>query len=115
MTNSEREIGGAASSTRGIIFGGYSSPAFRNTIDFITIATTGSTDDFGDLTVARTGTDGCSNKTRAAMCGGSSPTYQNLIDFVTLTTTGNAADFGDLIVSRTIYGGCTSDSHGGLE
>ena len=58
--------------------------------------------------------DGCSNKTRAAMCGGSSPTYLNLIDFVTLATTGDATEFGDLSQGKIMNSGCTSDSHGGL-
>ena len=41
-------FGCAANSYRGLLLGGYLSPAKRNTIEYITIATTGNTVDFGD-------------------------------------------------------------------
>ena len=44
-------MGGAASQTRGVFGGG--EPSFRSDIDYVTIATTGDAQDFGDLTVAR--------------------------------------------------------------
>ena len=48
------EMKGACSQTRGLLAGGYGSPASLNTIEFITIASTGNAQDFGDLTrVAR--------------------------------------------------------------
>mgnify|MGYP001201381635 CR=1 FL=1 len=45
-------LGSAASSTRGLIAGGQT-PTKLNSIEYITIATTGNATDFGDLTVAR--------------------------------------------------------------
>ena len=45
-------LGACASSTRGV-FGGGQTPTKINTIQFVTISTTGNTTDFGDLTVAR--------------------------------------------------------------
>ena len=48
------EMKGACSQTRGLFAGGYGNPASLNTIEFITIASTGNAQDFGDLTrVAR--------------------------------------------------------------
>ena len=43
------EMKGACSQTRGLLAGGYGSPASLNTIEFITIASTGNAQDFGDL------------------------------------------------------------------
>ena len=48
-----RSISGVSSFTRGIIGGGLSKhQPILNTIEFITIASTGNATDFGDLTVA---------------------------------------------------------------
>ena len=48
------EMKGACSQTRGLFAGGYGAPASLNNIEFITIASTGNAQDFGDLTrVAR--------------------------------------------------------------
>ena len=51
-SNGLNYLGSAASSTRGIIAGGQK-PTKVNNIDFITIASTGNSTEFGDLTVAR--------------------------------------------------------------
>ena len=65
LTAAVHESGALASSTRGINFGGESAPAsgaLFNTIDYVTIATTGNATDFGDL-LATVGDDpaGCSD------------------------------------------------------
>ena len=50
---------------RGLFAGGLQVPSPNtNSIDFVTIATTGNATDFGDLTVARSGVGGCSSSTR---------------------------------------------------
>ena len=99
--------GSAGNRTRAV-FGGGSSPtspyATFNTIEFVTIATTGNSLDFGDLTVARYAVGAVSNSTRCVFMMGntynapSSPTNQqtNVIDFFNTATTGNAQDFGDV-------------------
>tara|TARA_R100001079_G_scaffold38943_1_gene19700 strand:+ start:168 stop:1226 length:1059 start_codon:yes stop_codon:yes gene_type:complete len=94
--------GAAANNTRGIIAGGQggSSPFPRtNTIQFITIATTGNAEDFGDLLAANVYTTALSSSTRVAIGGGGNPARTNLIDFITITTTGNATQFGDLTIA----------------
>ncbi len=79
----------ASDSIRGIIFGGFASPASLNAIQYITMASTGNGVDFGDLT--DTGSSSAfSSPTRAVMLANS-----NRIEYVTISSTGNAADFGD--------------------
>ena len=81
-----------------------------NTLEFITMATFGNAQDFGDLTSGRR-PRGCSNQTRGVFAGGDPIT--NIIDFVTIQTTGNATDFGDLITPVQQLG-AVSDIHGGV-
>jgi hypothetical protein len=95
--------GSCASSTRGVFGGGNTgapaSPGANNTIDYVTISSTGNAQDFGDLTAAREhGVGSCSSSTRGIFGGGTPLT--NIIDFVTISSTGNAVDFGDLTVAR---------------
>ena len=112
--------GGCSSTTRGVFAGGVGASPFPrvNTIDFITIATTGDSTDFGDLTVAGDGVGACSNTLRGVFGGRTTPSKVNTIDYVEIATTGNAKDFGDMIPTdgNTGYGNAaaSSDSHGGL-
>jgi len=100
------------SPTRGILAGGFNntpSPTTNfNRIDFLTIATTGNTQDFGDLTAITIGPAGSSSNTRGIiMHGGTGPTHSNVIDFITIASTGNATDFGD---QATAKGGNTASA-----
>ncbi len=88
------------SPTRGVYVGGNNntpSPSTRyNRIDYITIATTGNTQDFGDLTVATSIPEGTSSNTRGIIRHGQAgPTHTNTIDFITIASLGDAIDFGD--------------------
>ena len=105
LTEEKTNGGSCASSTRGIFAAGQV-PTFVNTIEHITISTTGSAvDSGGDLTVARRSLGGASNSTRGIFFGGqSSPSNSdnnltNVIDFITIASTGDATDFGDLTFS----------------
>ena len=90
--------GNAGSTTRGVIIGLYApggdSHANHNTIEFITFATTGDAQDFGDLVTTGSDMTSSSNCVRALRIG-KWPTSDQ-IEFVTIATTGNAIDFGDL-------------------
>ena len=106
------------SPTRGILAGGFNntpSPTTRyNRIDYLTIATTGNTQDFGDLSVASGGSGSSSNTRGIIFIGndGSSPTGNNTIDFITIASTGNATDFGDLtnvLLTLKVIAGAVSD------
>ena len=107
--------GSTCDTTRGIFSGGFTgSNVLNNTIEFITMATTGNGTEFGDLTVARRGGFGTSNSRRAIFAGGYTPgAFRDEIDEVTIQTTGNATNFGDLIKKIQESSG-SSDSHGGL-
>ena len=103
-----------SNSTRGLFGSGFESPASVNTIDFITIASTGNAQDFGDLTVARrNGRAACSSPTRGIFAAGFvDPANTNTIDFVTIASTGDAIDFGNLTVARQPPAGCSNSTRG---
>ena len=101
MTGGKNGPAALSSSTRGIFAGG--SPAAgwgsdTNVINYITISTTGNAADFGDLSVARSRVQGCSNSTRGLVMGGVTPSASDVIDYITTATLGNAVDFGNLAV-----------------
>ena len=121
-----------ASSTRGIIAGGvpvYSSPyAETNVIQYLTIASTGNAQDFGDLNNKVDGAVSASNSTRGLFFGGNdagnggSPGSPNTIDYITIASLGDAIDFGDCdngaylsgaasSPTRAIFGDMTGDSN----
>ena len=66
-----------------------------DTMDFITIASTGNAVDFGNLQSAN-GRASAANLTRGIFAGGGTPTVSNEIEYVTIATLGNANDFGNL-------------------
>ena len=108
--------GGACSnSTRGIFALGVVNGNNTNTINYITIATTGNSTDFGDLIYSRGYQIACASSSTRATFWGYGAAQANAIDYVTIDTTGNASDFGDLSRGSDRIGayGC-SNSHGGL-
>ena len=114
-----RGSGGISSPTRGVFAGGADSPSSNavNIIHFVTLASTGNSTDFGDISAAkRIEGGGTSSHTRGLIAGSNSPAQINTIEFVTIATTGDAQDFGDLMSSRSQdgYVGALSDCHGGL-
>ena len=115
----DRRSGGSmgSSETRGLFAGGqHPSPfTFYNTIDFVTIASTGNATDFGDLKDKAYNVRGFSSRTRGvAACGQKGPSFAavNTIEFVTIASTANANDFGDLSTVRTLVAGAASSTRG---
>ena len=105
---------GAASPTRGLLARGNDS-SVQAGVDFITIASTGNAEVFGDLTVARYGGASCSSSTRAVFAGGWSGALSGVIDYFTIASTGDAIGFGDLSVARYSMSNCgASDNIRGL-
>ena len=104
LISARRGNGGCSSSTRGVFATGTAtnpSPAFTNSIEYITIATTSNASDFGDLNSATRNLGGVSNSTRGLFAGGGdNPALIDVIDYITIASTGNAVDFGDLIDER---------------
>ena len=101
-SNHKRNISAGGSATRMIVAGGVfgTNPyTYYNSMEFVTIASTGNTVDFGDMTEARTQPFAASSPTRFVTMGGyksPSPNASDVIEFVTTASTGNSADFGDL-------------------
>jgi hypothetical protein len=111
LTEPRRALAACSSSTRGIFGGGriVEVPAIidTNTIDYITIATTGNALDFGDLLVEVESITACSSSTRGVFGGGSDVLY-----YITIATTGNATDFGELTQGRLGLAACSSSTRG---
>jgi len=110
--------GAGSSSTRGVLSLGNSGAAFppsnfTNTLEYVTIASTGNTTDFGDMTVSAGARQGNSDSIKVFFGGGQTPSNINTVDQGTIATTGDLSDYGDLTqaVSRQ---GFASNSHGGL-
>ena len=103
-----------SNSTMGVWAGGNNGSAKLNTIQFLTIATLGNAQDFGDLTSTRMAGSGFSSPTRGCFAGGYTPTAVNTIDYIALSTRGDAVDFGDMgyATPSGIFG--LSNAHGGL-
>ena len=94
--------------------GGFS---YTNRISFVTIATTGDAQDFGDLLNDVYGTGGVSNNTRGVFGGGGNAPNAaaiNVIQFITMASTGDATDFGDLNTTEKVGNRGTSNSFRGL-
>jgi len=90
---------------------------YTNRISFVEIATTGNSQDFGDLLNSVYGTAGVSNNTRGVFGGGgNSPNAAaiNVIQFITMASTGDATDFGDLNTTEKVGSKGNSNSIRGI-
>ena len=101
----DSQTGGA----RGVFGGGYSGV---NTIDYVTISTTGNSIDFGDLLTGRAGIGAVASSTRGVFAGGITPTNVNTIEYITISITGNAQDFGDLTAPKQSTAECSNATRG---
>ena len=81
-------------SGRGLFMGGTPSP---DTIDYITIDSTGDAIDFGNLTSGRFTGGAFASQTRALYVAGelAPGAESNIVDYVTISSLGDAVDFGD--------------------
>ena len=99
---------GLSNQTRGLCIIGNPFPAagFSDTIDYVTIASVGNAQDFGNLIAPRASGVTFGSSVRGVYAGGYNPTVLNTIQYVTISTQGNALDFGDLTeISFTGAGG----------
>ena len=89
--------------SRGAWSGGANSSNARvNTIDYISISTTGNASDFGDTSVAHDGGAAASSSTRGVIQLGDTNTGRtNVLEYVTIASTGNTTDFGDTSQTRS--------------
>ena len=117
LSESREIMAGFASPTRGIIAGGAQGSTVTNLtadIQFVTLATGGDTQRFGELRRLRYRLPGASNSTRGLTFGGRYPGQTGIdeIDFITIATEGNAQDFGDLRVALHESGALASSTRG---
>lgn len=100
--------------TRGLFAGSNPTPSdgSGNAIEFITVSTTGNTQDFGDrIGKGRREIAAMSDRTRAVFAGSYSP-LADTIDFVTIASTGNATDFGNCLTALTEATGISNSTRG---
>ena len=88
-----------SNATRGISAGGLTAPTpaytTNDSIEFITIASTGDSSDFGNLTEVNSYAATCASPTRGIFNQGGTPTYKKTIEYITIATKGNATRFGE--------------------
>lgn len=98
LTVGRRAPGAFSSPIRACFASGYQQPSTAtqfNTIDYVTIATTGDAKDFGDLTESGWGPAGMSDSKRGVFAGRMQPGMRTTIDYITIASLGDAIDFGD--------------------
>ena len=105
---------GFASEVRGIHGGGTghsTGNSNSNHIEYVTMASSGNSIDFGDLTEEGIARAGASSSTRGLFFGGYnpalSPKHRPLLDYIEIATLGNALDFGDSYLAYDPQG-CSS-------
>ena len=89
---------------------------YFNTIDYITLATTGNATTFGTLASAIAPSNSAtSSPTRGVWMGGANANANvaRVMRYITIDTTGNSLTFGELSTIR-INGAACSNGHGGL-
>ena len=99
LSTNRNDAAPCSDGVRATFAGGYTG-SLINTIDYISIASIGTAQDFGDLNNGTSAAAGCESSTRGLIGGGANPGNANTIDFITIATTGNATDFGDLTDAR---------------
>jgi hypothetical protein len=103
LTEARMRGGATGNGTYVVFVGGCLSGANnnpKNTMDYITVQTTGNATDYGDLTSTAANLSCTGNGSRGVRCGGENTSAQNIIDSFTIATTANAADFGDLLTAK---------------
>ena len=110
LTYTAAEAGAHSNNVRLVVTGAPS--ANSNVINFLTVASTGSAQDFGDQANNLSSVTACGSPTRALFGGGSTPSTVNIIEFVTIASTGNSVDFGDLTSARYSTSGGSNNTRG---
>ena len=105
---------GASNAIRALITNNNTaSSTYENTIQFLTMATLGNTEDFGDLVRGSEWCCGMASRTRAVFHNPGGAATDVHMDYVQIMSTGDAVDFGNITqnLERTSAG---SNAHGGL-
>ena len=109
-----------ANSTRGVIGGGIT-PTVQSAVSFVTTASLGKFNDFGELRTTNTDSLGTfCDSTRGIVGGGATPgnfgpTYGSQgIDYINIASGGTSVNFGDLLRGQNFDSSGCSNGHGGL-
>ena len=102
---------------RGVFGTGYNNApnSSLNSMQFVTIATTGNTEDFGDLADSSIAKASFGSATRGFFAGGDSvPGQQDnkAIEFTTFSSSGGGNDFGDMTAEKAYFSGMSNDIRG---
>ena len=104
-----------SSSTRGVMMGHMLWSPFggvNNTIDYITIASQGDAQDFGDMYTNNAPLGGGMQSSVRGVTGGTYNPDTSVIQYITISTTGNSQDFGDLSAAKNSTAGLSSPTRG---
>jgi hypothetical protein len=116
LTQGRGIISATSDGSRGVFAGGTTGSTgadIVDTIDYITIATTGDATDFGNLTVVAEGKGSASDGSRGLFAAGSTNGSHVLsIDYISIATPANAKDFGDMLETRRLLSGASDGSRG---
>jgi len=116
LNTSRNHSGACSDSTRAVRAEGYNTvlSTRTNTLEFITIASTADSSEFGDLNRVVSDMAGSfASPTRGFFGGGKGP-ETNIIDFITIQSKGNATDFGDLNDGTRAEGSGSANTTRGL-
>ena len=104
LTQNRGYAGGASSSTRGLVIGGYFNPAYTNIIDYHQIATLGNAINFGDTRSTGKAYGATGNSIKAVFVTGSAGS-DAFYDTVKISTLGNSTTFGEMTQKRAAGSG----------
>ena len=91
-------------------FGNSPNNSYQTQIQRLTIATTGNSIDFGDVSVARYVPSTCASSTRGIAAGGSPST--STIEYITIPSSGGGNDFGNLREEKQNAAGLSDSTRG---
>ena len=113
LTSTNVSAAAAASPTRCIFSGGYTSPY---QYEVITTASTGNATRFGDMLVPMARHAGCSNSTRGVFGAGRHVNPYGVItaelEYITIASEGNGTFFGDITVKRNMLAAASNQTRG---
>ena len=117
LSSGRSKVRSVSSSSRAVFAGGSEGASANNPVDtmeYVTIATTGNVTAFGDaLESNRRPTGGVSNDTRGLFGGGYiAPAGKAEIDHIVIASTGSVTDYGDLLVSGEPNEGSSNSTRG---
>ena len=117
LSSGRTKVRSVSSSSRAVFAGGSEGASANNPVDtmeYVTIATTGNVTAFGDaLESNRRPTGGVSNDTRGLFGGGYiAPANKAEVDHIVIASTGSVTDYGDLSVSGEPNEGSSNSTRG---